>query len=139
MSAKARKSPLKILPCAVFLAAAAALGSEVGDSYEKVLAEKGAPKSQMQAGAVRILSYSDETIKLRDDVVVSIKAVAVAPPQSVPPPQPGTPPNAAGQPATPAGTIASLKKQMKDAMAQVALIVNQPVATVPLTPELRAA
>jgi len=102
MSAKARKSPLKILPCAVFLAAAAALGSEVGDSYEKVLAEKGAPKSQMQAGAVRILSYSDETIKLRDDVVVSIKAVAVAPPQSVPPPQPGTPPNAAGQPATPA-------------------------------------
>ena len=87
----------------------------------------------MQAGTVRILTYPDVTIKLKDDVVVSIKAIA-----SVPAP-PSPPPNAAGKPPTAADSVASLKGRLKDAMTRVNLIVNQPVPTVPLTPELRAA
>jgi hypothetical protein len=133
MPTKDRKFPARFLTCALLMAAANVLGSDVGDSYDKVLAEKGAPKSQMQAGTVRILTYPDVTIKLKDDVVVSIKAVV-----SVPSP-PSPPPNAAGKPPTAADSVASLKNRLKDSMTRVNLIVNQPVATVPLTPELRAA
>jgi len=124
-------SPLRILCCTLLLAAVAARGSEVGDPYAKVIAEKGDPKSQMQAGSMRVLSYPDVTIKLKDDVVVSIKTIV---PSAQAIPAPGT----AGQPPSPAATIDSLKRRMKDALARVNLIVNQPVATVPLTPELRA-
>ena len=54
------------------LLAVAARATNIGDSYQAVLAERGAPKSQMEAGANLILSYPDATIKLRDNVVVTI-------------------------------------------------------------------
>ena len=111
--------------------AAAAAGSDVGDTYEKVLAEKGPPKSQLDAGSVRILSYPDATIKLKDNVVVSVRTVAAAnAPTGAPPP--------AG-PQSPAAKIAELKRQMKAALDKVNLIVNQPVPTVPRTTATNAA
>jgi hypothetical protein len=124
---------MRHLSCLLFLVTTAALGSSVGDSYEKVVAEKGAPKSEIQAGAVRILNYPDVTIKIRDNAVVSINAVASAPAQ------PSKPANAAGQRPSVAEQIATLKKELKDAIARVNLIVNQPVSTVPRTPELKVA
>jgi len=132
MSAIPSRSPLRLLACALVLATVSGRATSVGDSYEKVIAEKGKPKSQMQAGAMRVLTYADSSIKLRDDVVVSVKAIA-------PPPQEAAPAsNAAGQAPAPAVTIDSLKRRLKDALTRVNTIVNQPVDTVPLTPALRA-
>jgi|CZKI01.1.fsa_nt_gi hypothetical protein len=124
---------MRHLACLLFLAATAALGSSVGDPYEKVVAEKGAPKSEIQAGAVRILNYPDVTIKMRDNVVVSINAVVSAPAQ------PSRPTNASAQRPSAMEQIATVKKELKDAIARVNLIVNQPVPSVPRTPELKVA
>ena len=57
------------------LLCAADFGANVGDTFDQVIAEKGPPKSQIEAGPVRILNYSDATIKLRDNVVVSVGVV----------------------------------------------------------------
>src|SRR5277367_605279 len=103
MSTVALRTPLRLLACALILAAALGRATQVGDSYAKVIAEKGEPKSQMQAGAMRVLTYADSAIKLRDDVVVSIKAIAAPTPTLAPAA------NAAGQPPAPAVTIETLK------------------------------
>lgn len=118
--------------CLLFMAATVALGSSVGDSYEKVVAEKGTPKSEIQAGAVRVLNYPDVTIKIRDNVVVSIVAASA-------PAQPSKPASASGQRPSAAEQIATLKKQLTEAIARVSLIVNQPVTAVPRTPDLKVA
>jgi hypothetical protein len=120
---------MKYLCCFLF-SAAAALASDIGDTYEKVIAEKGPPKSQMEAGAIRILSYPDATIKIKDNVVVSIKAVIAAPAQPTAVPRP------AGQEVSPTERIAALKRKLKDALAKVDVIVNQPAPSVPRTPEM---
>jgi len=86
----------------------------------------------MQAGSVRVLGYADVTIKLRDDVVVSIKAAPAA--STAPTPTP----TAAGSPPTTAEQIAQAKRRLSEATEEVKRIINQPVDTVPLTPELRA-
>ena len=119
---------MRLLPFLICFVATAALGSNVGDTYEKVIAERGAPRSQIQAGTARVLVYPDATIKLKDDVVVSIKAVAPA--------QPSRPPNAPGQQPTAAQQVAAIKREMMDAIEQVKSIVNQPVPTIPITPEI---
>ena len=54
--------------------AGSALSSAVGDTYDQVIAEKGKPASHIEAGAMQILKYPDATIKLKDNVVVSIRA-----------------------------------------------------------------
>jgi len=110
---------------------AAALGSSVGDTYQQVIAENGNPKSQVAAGAVRILNYSDVTIKIRDNVVVSVKPVVAAQEQ----PSPPTPTPA--QPRTPQEQMAALRKDQVDAETQVRKIVNQAVAPVERTAEMR--
>lgn len=110
--------------------ASAALGANVGDSYKSIIAEKGAPKSEIDAGPVRILGYPDMTIRLRDDVVVSIKPVARQ--QEAPTPSPPSGNDAATQ-----GPIGAMKRQLDDAVAQVVKIVNQPVPHVPATPDMR--
>ena len=133
MSPSASRLPLCLLAAALFLAAAAGRATEVGDSYAKVLAEKGAPKSQMQAGSMRVLTYPDLAIKLKDDVVVSVKAIASPSPAAAPAAI------APGQVPAPAVTIDLLKRRMKDALTRVNTIVNQTVDSVPLTPALRAA
>jgi len=132
MPSRRRKTLVRLLTFVLLFAATHAFGASVGDTYAAVIAEKGSPKSQMQAGSVRVLSYADVTIKLRDDVVVSIKAAPAA--STAPTPTP----TAAGSPPTTAEQIAQAKRRLSEATEEVKRIINQPVDTVPLTPELRA-
>lgn len=59
---------------------------EIGDSYEKVIAEKGAPTAKLQAGETLVLNYGDQRIKLKSGKVVEVNsklpAVAVAEPST---------------------------------------------------------
>lgn len=114
----------------LFALCAGAFAASVGDTYQQVVAEKGNPKSQIEAGALRVLNYDDMTIKLRDNVVVSIKALASAQPRDSGPPTP-TPVMSAEQ------QIAVLKKIENDAISKVENLVNQPPPQVPRAPDLR--
>ncbi|MFT3867848.1 MAG: thioredoxin family protein [Nibricoccus sp.] len=49
------------------------LAVETGDTYQKVIEEKGAPASKMEAGGTTVLKYPDMTIKLREGKVIGIK------------------------------------------------------------------
>ena len=61
---------------AVFLFAfLRALAVEEGTSLEDAITEKGEPSSRMQLGDTTILIYPDETIKVREGKVISVKAV----------------------------------------------------------------
>jgi hypothetical protein len=125
------KDLLRLVSYILFFSASVALGAKIGDTYESVIAEKGAPKSQIQAGTVLILGYRDVSIKLRDNVVVSINAVASAPATT-----PSPPPRVSDQqPSQAAGSADSIKAQLKDAVDHVNEIVNQPVPFVPRTRE----
>ena len=128
---------LRPIAFVIMCTASVALGAKVGDTYASVIAEKGAPKSQVQAGPIRMLGYSDVTIKFRDDVVVSIKA-AVTPP-STPSPMVGSPsPTGQNSPKAPAAiSVDAVRAQLKDATDRVNAIVNQPVPSVPRTREMR--
>ena len=66
----------------------AAFSSTIGDSYDQVIAEKGNPVNHLEAGTVQILTYPDATIKLRDNVVVSVEASVPAPHPSYAAPAP---------------------------------------------------
>jgi hypothetical protein len=121
---------MRLLLCLLLLPAPLALGAKVGDTYESVIAEKGPPKSQIQAGTVQIIGYPDVTIKFKDNVVVSIKAVAISPVAA-----PNPIPKASNEAAQPAGSVDSLEAQLKDAVDHVNVIVNQPVPYVPRTRE----
>lgn len=46
----------------------------IGDSLESVIAEKGQPANKLQAAGNTILTYSDGSIKIRDNKVVAIKS-----------------------------------------------------------------
>jgi hypothetical protein len=124
------ENPLRHVSYLLFFSASAALGAKIGDTYESVIAEKGPPKSQMQAGTVRLLGYPDVNIRIKDDVVVSIKAVVSAP-VAMPTPAPRIS-NPSAQPSLSADAV---EAQLKDAVEHVKLIVNQPVAYVPRTRE----
>jgi thiol-disulfide isomerase/thioredoxin len=93
-------------------AAGSALSAVVGETYDQVIAEKGKPTSFVEAGSVQILSYPDATIKLKDNVVVSIKAPEQSPTTRSAPaaPRPVTAPisvpTAAPAPEVPAGNLA---------------------------------
>jgi hypothetical protein len=129
---------MKSLACLV-LPVAAALGSSVGDTYDQVLKEKGEPKSQIEAGAVRVLTYPDAVIKLKDNVVVSIRATAAAPRKDSRAPAAAAasvaPPTSAAA-LTPQAQINKLLKQMTVAVKRVQEIVNQEVPSVPLDRKL---
>lgn len=73
----------------LFFAAAVPLLAAVaiGDTYEQVVAEKGAPAGKMQAGATQILRYADQTIRLKDGRVVAVEAAVNRAP-STPTPAP---------------------------------------------------
>jgi thiol-disulfide isomerase/thioredoxin len=66
------KWPLCVL--LVVCTAGAGLSCTVGETLDQLIAEKGRPVNHVEAGALQILSYPDATIKLKDNVVVSIKA-----------------------------------------------------------------
>ncbi|HEY4990106.1 MAG TPA: thioredoxin fold domain-containing protein [Opitutaceae bacterium] len=85
-----------MLPLLVLLCSGSAFAASVGESYDQVIAEKGAPVGTMGTGSVRILTYGDAVIKIRDGSVVSIrqpdKPTAYVPPA---PSAPATKPVAA--------------------------------------------
>src|SRR5688572_16551778 len=56
-------------------AASLASGAVIGQNFDQVIAEHGQPVSQIAAGPVRVLNYSDVTIKFRNDVVTTITPV----------------------------------------------------------------
>ena len=51
---------------------------EIGNTYDQVVAEKGAPSSKMELSGVLVLNYPDKTIKLRDGKVIAIKTVSAS-------------------------------------------------------------
>ncbi|HEY5228842.1 MAG TPA: hypothetical protein VIJ19_09880 [Opitutaceae bacterium] len=114
------------------LVAASAMGSAVGDTYDKVIQDNGKPKNQMVVGPTKLLYYDDFTIRLKDDVVVSVKTVSS---ESKAPEAP------TGQKLsmmTGPQQAAAINAELKKAVDKVVEIVNQPVPSVPLTPQLRA-
>jgi hypothetical protein len=127
-----RRDFVRFISYLLLFSASIALGANVGDTYESVIKEKGAPKSQIQVGAVRLLGYTDVTIKFRDNVVVSIKAVVNTPEA------PYQPPKAPIQQTQAPLSVDAIEAQLKDAVDHVNLIVNQPVPFVPLTQEIRS-
>jgi hypothetical protein len=114
---------------ACILLAALAHAVDVGDTYDKVVAEKGQPRSLIDAGSMKVLTYPDMTVKLKDGVVVSVK--------TAPPAPKAAPTRAPGQPPTQQEQVAVVKKRLKDALTEVNLIVNQPPPSVPITPLLK--
>ena len=60
---------------------------QIGDSREAVLKEKGSPIGRMEAAAVELLKYADQTVRLRDGKVIAIEPVVPASPTS---PEPDT-------------------------------------------------
>ena len=73
---------MKFYTLGLFFAATAGslLAVEIGDTYEKVVQEKGAPATKMDAGGVTVMKYQDVTIKLRDGKVFEVRAVQAKPP-----------------------------------------------------------
>jgi hypothetical protein len=120
--------------CFLFLAAATAWGVGVGDTYQQVLAEKGKPRSSLIAGSLSVLNYPGITIRLKDGVVVSVKAVEDAPVPAPPPPAraEGPPP-----PGSPGAQVNAIAGQVNAAVKRVVAIVNQPITHLPRTPDMK--
>jgi hypothetical protein len=125
--------------------AGTAFGSSVGDSYQKVIDDNGQPRNKLGSGAVMILTYPEFQLKLRNGVVVSV--TATPPPSSAPStPAPPSAPAASKETGdkeleglSPDARLKKLVARRKAAMDRVYAIVNQPVDSVPLTPDLNAA
>jgi thiol-disulfide isomerase/thioredoxin len=66
-----------ILP---FAALGPAFALSVGETYDQVVAEKGAPLGTSSTGSVRILTYPDAIVRLKDGAVVSFRVPDKAPP-----------------------------------------------------------
>ena len=119
----------KAARCALLLFAATRAGAaNIGDTYQQVLAEKGPPRSRIEAGSLEVLNYPDATIKLRDGLVISLTAIS-------PPGRQGV--AAAPAPLTPAQRLAAAESTLRDAVARVQNIVNQPVPMAMRTPQMR--
>ena len=74
------KMPSKKLLSLALVSAVASLpllAVEVGDTYEKVVDERGVPVSKLEAGGTLTLNYDDSLIKLREGKVVSLKMAGV--------------------------------------------------------------
>jgi protein disulfide-isomerase len=64
---------LSLLALGFAMATGSLLAVETGDTYEKVVEEKGVPASKIEVGDTLILNYPESTIKLREGKVVAIK------------------------------------------------------------------
>lgn len=147
------KTSSRLLLLLLSLASGTAFATNVGDTYDQVIAEKGKPKSQIDAGSRRLLQYPDAAIELRDNLVTNIKPIASAPPAASPPATPApakAPPAAApaataaapkpaAKPTTSASTakIANLQRELNEAVTRVKEIVNQPIKVVERTPQMK--
>jgi hypothetical protein len=88
----------------LFLAGSApAFATALGDSYARVIAEKGPPVGVMGAGSTQILTYPDAIIKIADGIVVSIRAPSKSQPAA---PRPAAETTAKPAPAAEAGPAA---------------------------------
>jgi thioredoxin-related protein len=56
-----------------------AFAAKPGDTYDQVIAEKGKPVSQIDAGSSKVLNYADASIRLKENTVVEVKPVAATP------------------------------------------------------------
>lgn len=67
---------MNMLPALVllFIATVAAQAVELGDTYEKVIAEKGQPAAKLEAGTAMVLNYPDQRIKLKGGKVVDVNS-----------------------------------------------------------------
>jgi len=106
-----------------------AQAAKVGDSWNKVIAEKGEPRNRIAAGATTVLIYPDLSIEFRNNVVVAIDPVMSGTPTPTPAAQ-------AVQPITlklPSRQemIAQTQRTLADAVDRVKRIVNQPMHPVP--------
>lgn len=82
-------------------------GVRIGDTYQQVLAAKGAPSGEIDLGTTRILRYPDAAVRLRDGVVTRIEAVKAEP----------TPEAAAAAPARPENSGPASLELKDDAIA----------------------
>ena len=77
-----------------FMAALPLSAVQVGDSYDQVIAEKGAPKTKMEMSGTLVLNYTDQRIKLKENKVVDVREQVVLPPApSAPAPAPKAQPS----------------------------------------------
>jgi hypothetical protein len=122
-----------------------AFATQVGDTYEQVVAERGKPKSQAAVGANRILNYPEGAIHLKDNAVVLIKLPnPTAKKNETPPPSPASTP-ALETPAEPPITdlkdtevsIPVLENQRLSASNRVKRIINQPVKSHRVTDSMK--
>jgi hypothetical protein len=127
---------MKAAACLFVLAAANAWGVSVGETYQQVISEKGKPRSSIVAGTMQMLGYPDASIKIRDNIVVSVTAVVASKPAAAPAPTPsnGLP---SGAPPTQVAQIYALANQVNEAVKGILYIVNQPVTHVPRTPGMK--
>jgi hypothetical protein len=128
---------MKASACFLFLAAVTAWGVGVGDTYQQVLAEKGKPSGSITAGSLSVLNYPGLTIRLKDGVVISVKAVEEAPPPTPPPPTPAPKSEAPPAPGSPAAQVNAIASQINAAVKRVVAIINQPITRLPRTPEMK--
>lgn len=122
-----------LLACLLFTSTAFAINP--GDTYEKVLAEKGKPKSQAEVGKNRILNYPDVTVQLHDNVVTTIKRLKEPPaarPEAAPPPPPASESTSGSgsTPPAPKGEITQaqidrIERERLSTINRVKAIVNQ--------------
>jgi hypothetical protein len=117
----------------------AALATQVGDTLDQVIAEKGQPKSQVATGKNRILNYPDGSVHLTGDRVTSVKGTKTtsATPNSAPPkPRPSEESAAKPEPAPRKDPgpdpheLATLRNKRLTAINRVKAIVNQKVRAV---------
>ena len=125
---------------ALAVAAPFARAVNAGDTYDQVIAEKGKPSGRMDGGSTVVLQYLDISVKLRDGVVVSVKAVE-AKPAGAPAPSAGTapPPAAAKGAVSPEVRIRQLNEELARTVRRVREIVNQPVTQVEVTQGMKIA
>jgi hypothetical protein len=102
---------------------------QVGESYKDLLAELGKPAGRVVAGDITILQYAGTVVKLKNGVVTSFRKVAPATRSpareatAVPAPTPGQ---------VKTERVIKLAQDLREAVARVREIVNQPVTQLPV-------
>jgi len=109
---------MKILCCLLLAVVPGAFAAKIGDTYEQVIAEKGHPKTQVEAGPRRVLQYPDMSIVLKNGLVTTIRSADGSVESGSTAPKP--------EPTTPEGKVATVQEEMNAAIARVKEIVNQP-------------
>ncbi len=107
--------------------------AHVGQTYGQVIEQNGPPPGQMEAGSIRILRYPRQTLKLKDNVVIEVTAVAPARARDALPQSGGTDKSA---PLTQL-EIASIRLRRARTEERIRSLVNQPPPSLPRTVRMR--